>query len=149
MASGGEEIWVGVETLTVTWPNDMKLFSPIIFAVKVGGTQRSTHLKLCMNDICIDKVEIRENSSELMLFNYENIDLLSVGTNIRVEIIGFDIDTDEEFSNAYKNYYISTPTLAESVYYTFKALQNILENGGYDTSEADGLSSLINILEEI
>lgn len=147
MASGGEEIWVGVETLTVTWPNDMKLFSPIIFAVQVGGTQRSTHLKLCMNDICIDKVEIREG--ELMLFNYENINLLSVETGIRVEIIGFDIDTGEEFSHAYKTYYISTPTLAESIYCTFKALQNILENGGYDTSEADGLSSLINILEEI
>lgn len=147
MASGGEEIWVGVETLTVTWPNDMKLFSPIIFAVQVGGTQRSTHLKLCMNDICIDKVEIREG--ELMLFNYENINLLSVETGIRVEIIGFDIDTGEEFSHAYKNYYISTPTLAESIYCTFKALQNILENGGYDTSEATGLFSLINILEEI
>ena len=147
MASGGEEIWIGVETLTVTWPNDMKLFSPIIFAVQVGGTQRSTHLKLCMNDICIDKVEITEG--ELMLFNYENIDLLSVETSIKVEIIGFDIDTDEEFSNTYKTYYISMPTLAESIYCTFKALQNILENGGYDTSEATGLFSLINILEEI
>lgn len=147
MASGGEEIWVGVETLTVTWPNDMKLFSPIIFAVQVGGTQRSTHLKLCMNDICIDKVEIREG--ELMLFNYENINLLSVETGISVEIIGFDIDTGEEFSHAYKNYYISTPTLAESVYCIFRALQGILENGGYDTSEATGLFSLINILEEI
>lgn len=147
MASGGGEIWIGIEKLTVTWPNDMKLFSPIIFAVQVGGTQRSTHLKLCINDVCIDKVEIREG--ELMLFNYENIDLLSVGRGMRVEIIGFDIDTDEEFSNVYKNYYISTPTLAESVYYTFKALQNILENGGYDTSEATGLFSLINILEGI
>lgn len=149
MASGGEEIWVGVETLTVTWPNDMKLFSPIIFAVQVGGTPRSTHLKLYINGICIDKIATREDSSELILFNYENINLLSVETEISVEIIGFDIDTGEEFSHAYKNYYISTPTLAESVYYTFKTLQNILENGGYDTSEADGLSSLINILEEI
>lgn len=149
MASGGEEIWSGNETLTVTWPNDIKLFSPIIFAVRIGGSQRSTHLKLCINDICIDKVKVREDSSELLLFNYENIDLLSVGEGMRVQIIGFDIDTDEEFSNANKTYYISTPTLAESVYYTFKALQNILENGGYDTSEATGLLSLIDILEEI
>lgn len=143
----GEDIWSGIEKLTVTWPNDMKLFSPIIFAVQVGGSQRSTHLKLCINDVCIDKVEIREG--ELMLFNYENIDLLSVGRGISVEIIGFDIDTDEEFSRAYKTYYISTPTLAESVYCIFRALQDILENGGYDTSEAAGLLSLINILEEI
>ena len=75
--------------------------------------------------------------------------MLSVGRGISVEIIGFDIDTDEEFSRTYKTYYISTPTVAESVYCTFKALQNILENGGYDTSKADGLSSLIDILEEI
>lgn len=147
MASGGEEIWSGNETLTVTWPNDIKLFSPITFAVRIGGSQRSTHLKLCINDICIDKVKVRDG--EIMLFNYENIDLLSVGKGMRVQVIGFDIDTDEEFSNADKSYYISTPTLAESVYYTFKALQNILENGGYDTSEATGLFSLINILEEI
>ncbi len=147
MASGGEEIWSGNETLTVTWPNDIKLFSPITFAVQIGGSQRSTHLKLCINDICIDQVKVRDG--EIMLFNYENIDLLSVGKGIRVQIIGFDIDTGEEFSNADKSYYISTPTLAESVYYTFKALQNILENGGYDTSEATGLFSLINILEEI
>ena len=143
----GEDIWSGNETLTVTWPNDIKLFSPIIFAVRIGGSQRSTHLKLCINDICIDKVKVRDG--ELMLFNYENIDLLSVRRGMRVEIIGFDIDTDEEFSNAYRYYYISMPTLAESIYYTFKALQNILENGGYDTSEATGLFSLINILEEI
>ena len=143
----GEDIWSGIEKLTVTWPNDMNLFSPIIFAVQVGGTPRSTHLKLCINDICIDKVKVRDG--ELMLFNYENINLLSVGGGMRVEIIGFDIDTDEEFSNAHRYYYISMPTLAESIYYTFKALQNILENGGYDTSEANGLSSLINVLEEI
>lgn len=149
MASGGGDVLVGTETLTVTWPNHMKLFSPVVFSVQIGGTPRSTHLKLCINDICIDKAKVREDSSELLLFNYENIDLLSVGTGIRVEIIGFDIDTDEEFSSAYKTYYISTPTLAESVYCIFKALQNILENGGYDTSEANGLSSLINIMEDI
>lgn len=147
MASGGEEIWSGNETLTVTWPNDIKLFSPIIFAVQIGGSQRSTHLKLCINDICINKVKVRDG--EIMLFNYENIDLLSVGKGMRVQIIGFDIDTDEEFSNADKSYYISTPTLAESVYCIFRALQGILENGGYDTSEATGLLSLIDILEEI
>lgn len=147
MASGGEEIWSGNETLTVTWPNDIKLFSPIIFAVQIGGSQRSTHLKLCINDICINKVKVRDG--EIMLFNYENIDLLSVGKGMRVQIIGFDIDTDEEFSNADKRYYISTPTLAESVYCIFRALQGILENGGYDTSEATGLLSLIDILEEV
>lgn len=147
MASGGEEIWSGNETLTVTWPNDIKLFSPIIFAVQIGGSQRSTHLKLCINNICIDKVKVRDG--EIMFFNYENIDLLSVGKGMRVQIIGFDIDTGEEFSNADKSYYISTPTLAESVYCIFRALQGILENGGYDTSEATGLLSLIDILEEI
>lgn len=146
MASGGGIVG-NTEILDIDWPEDLGLCSPTTFDVRIMGTQQSASLKLYINGVLTDELNINKESSS---FDYENIDLLSVGKDITVEIQGFDNNgVAVEGSRLTMTYSISTPTLAESVYCIFRALQDILENGGYDTSEADGLSSLINILEEI
>lgn len=147
MASGGG-ILGNDEILDINWPEDLGLYSPTTFNVRIMGTRQSSSFKLYINGILIDETEAKGQSS--FGFDYENIDLLSVGKDITVEIQGFDNNgVAIEGSRLTMTYFISTPTLAESVYCIFRALQNILKNGGYDTSKADGLSSLINILEEI
>lgn len=147
MASGGGIVG-NTEILDIDWPEDLGLCSPTTFDVRIMGTRQSASLKLYINGVLTDELNIDKESSS---FDYENIDLLSVGKDITVEIQGFDNNgVAIEGSRLTMIYSISMPaTLAESVYCIFRALQDILENGGYDTSKAAGLFSLINILEEI
>lgn len=147
MASGGGIVG-NTEILYIDWPEDLRLCSPTTFDVRILGTRQSSSFKLYINGVFTDETNADGESS--FSFSYENIDLFSVEENIIVEIRGFDNNGVEiEDSRINRTYSISTPTLAESVYCIFRALQDILENGGYDTSEAAGLLSLINILEEI
>lgn len=147
MASGGGIVG-NTEILDIDWPEDLGLCSPTTFDVRIMGTRQSASLKLYINGVLTDELNINNGSSPS--FDYENIDLLSVGKDITVEIQGFDNNgVAIEGSRLTMIYSISMPaTLAESVYCIFRALQDILENGGYDTSEAAGLFSLIYILEE-
>lgn len=134
------------EILEIDWPEDLELCSPTTFDVRIIGARQSASLKLYINGVLTDELNINNESS--FSFDYENIDLLSVGKDITVEIQGFDNNgVAIEDSHLTMTYSISTPTLAESVYCIFRALQDILEHGGYDTSEATGLFSLIRILE--
>lgn len=99
------------------------------------------------NQEIIQTIESPNNEFE---FVYQNFDKETIGCDISFSIIGVcePQDLSSVTSHANIHFVVTNTTISESILFVYNQLKDILDNIGIMTNDAEGLSSLVELVGE-